>query len=245
MDSIEAILRFPRNWTVWHKARRARNVRPRTQARRVFDYPPTLLPNPHLAAADAGRSTLNAAVETTGLSVGYPAWNLLYYALLCSLPPEDGASVTVIETGTNRGFSTISLAQGLKDAKAEGVVHTVDVDPAVVDVARTNVAAAGLADRVVFHVGDSLAILEQLVRESRAIQFAFLDGSHECRHVQREFDILFPSIVAARGLVYFDNTSAGGVAQALRFIRRAYPGNLVEFPNCSWSPPGNAVWQPN
>jgi SAM-dependent methyltransferase len=245
VESIEAILQFPHNWAAWRRARTTREPHAPSQARRMFGYAPALLPNPYLAAADAGGQTLRAAIDVTGLTVGYPAWNLLYYALLCSLPPKDGSSVVVVETGTNRGFSTIALAQALKDAKVDGVVSTVDIDPDVVELARRNVAAAGLDSWVRFHVGDSIAFLERLVRESPRIHFAFLDGSHEYRHVRREFATVFQAIVAARGLVYFDNTSTGGVAQALRFIRRAYPGNLVEFPNCSWSPPGNAVWQPN
>ena len=27
-------------------------------------------------------------------------------------------------------------------------------------------------------------------------------------------------------------------------IRAEYGGSVVEFANCSWSPPGNAIWQP-
>jgi hypothetical protein len=34
------------------------------------------------------------------------------------------------------------------------------------------------------------------------------------------------------------------VAEALRRIRAAHGGNLIEFANCSWAPPGNAVWRP-
>ena len=28
------------------------------------------------------------------------------------------------------------------------------------------------------------------------------------------------------------------------FIRRAYAGDVIDFPYCSWRPPGNAIWQP-
>lgn len=33
------------------------------------------------------------------------------------------------------------------------------------------------------------------------------------------------------------------MAKALRHIKAAYGGNLIEFLNCSWAPPGNAIWQ--
>jgi predicted O-methyltransferase YrrM len=177
--------------------------------------------------------------------MGYPAWNLLYYAALCSLGGRGAGEVSVVETGTNRGFSTIVLAQALVDGGFDGVVETVDIDPEVVEIARANVAAAGLAERVRFHVGDSLARLREIVSRRERIDFAFLDGSHEDAHVRAEFAILHPTIVASRGIVYFDNTVSGGVARALDHIRHAYPGNLVEFRNCSWAPPGNAIWQPD
>jgi hypothetical protein len=53
-----------------------------------------------------------------------------------------------------------------------------------------------------------------------------------------------PLVRSCRGKVYFDITSAGGVAEALRRIGAAHGGDLVEFANCSWAPPGNAVCQP-
>jgi hypothetical protein len=64
-------------------------------------------------------------------------------------------------------------------------------------------------------------------------------------HVAGEIEIVHPLVARGRGKIYFDNTMAGGVAEALRFLRRAYGGNVVEFENCSWRPPGNAIWQPD
>src|SRR5204862_4360490 len=104
-----------------------------------------LLPNQYLAQVDGLSLDVRSAQAHTGLSIGYPAWNLLYYALLCSLPPRDDEYV-VVETGTNRGFSTIVLAQALKDASVAGIVRTVDYDANVVREARENLARAGLSE---------------------------------------------------------------------------------------------------
>ncbi|MGH7897887.1 MAG: O-methyltransferase [Candidatus Binatia bacterium] len=243
---LEALIARPANAA---RARRTRARRERAAAgmlesRRLFGYREALLPNARLAEVDRRARHPLDAVETSGFTIGYPAWNLLYYAALCALPRANREAV-VVETGTNRGFSTIVLAQALADAGVAGSVDTVDIDAAVVAIARDNVAQAGLSHRVRFHVGDSIAFLHRLASERPGVDFAFLDGSHEYGHVRAEFAILFPAVVAARGIVYFDNTAAGGVARALHFVRRAYPGNLVEFPNCSWYPPGNAVWQPH
>ena len=211
------------------------------ESRRSFDYDRTLLVNPYLAELEAASPDLASAVKLTGLSIGYPAWNLLYYCLLCSLPPRDAV---VVETGTNQGFSTIVMAQALKDAGVNAVVRTVDIDPDVVPQAWRNVEQAGLSRYVDFHVGDSLAFMQELAKQVDHVDFAFLDGDHETRHVVSEFELIRPLVTACGGKVYLDNTSSGGVAEALRHIRATYGGALVEFANCSWSPPGNALWQP-
>jgi hypothetical protein len=58
-------------------------------------------------------------------------------------------------------------------------------------------------------------------------------------------DIVCPKVAVRRGKIYFDNAGAGGVAEALPYLKQTYGGNLVEFTNCSMSPSGNAIWQPD
>jgi predicted O-methyltransferase YrrM len=193
---------------------------------------------------EAGRTIRRELFGVTSLSMGYPSWNLLYYSVLCSLRPELDELV-VIETGTNRGLSTISMAQALKDLDVEAVVDTVDVDESFVEIARENVEAAGLSDYVRFHIGDGAEFLAGLSERSDHVDFVFLDDLHAYGHVVKEISIVVPKLVARRGKIYFDNTSSGGVASALRFLRREYGGNLIEFNNCSGFPPGNAIWQPD
>ncbi|HZD73250.1 MAG TPA: class I SAM-dependent methyltransferase [Actinomycetota bacterium] len=217
-----------------------RAVRP-IPSGRIFDYDRRLLVNPYLAEREHDVHDLQAAMASTGLSLGYPAWNLLYYALLCSLPPADPV---VVETGTNQGFSTIVLAQALIDAGAEGLVRTVDIDPEAVALARRHAQQAKVAERIRFEVADSRDFLARLAAEVDHVDFAFLDGDHRPEAVVAEFEQLRPLVAACRGKVYFDNTATGGVAEALRHIHATYGGNLVEFPTCSWAPPGNAIWQP-
>lgn len=213
----------------------------RVDSRRAFGYDRRLLVNPYLAAMDATSRDLPSAVAATGLSIGYPAWNLLYYALLCSVTRDEPV---VVETGTNHGFSTIVLAQALLDAGRGGVVRTVDADGGAVEVARGHAARAGVAGAVRFAVDDSRTFLSRLSTEVERVDFAFLDGDHSCDGVLAEFALIHPLVVAGGGKVYFDNTGGGGVARALRRIRAEFDGSVVEFANCSWAPPGNAIWQP-
>lgn len=65
----------------------------------------------------------------------------------------------ILEVGTLGGYSTIWLARALPDG---GSLVTLELEPSHADVARANIARAGLADRVEIRVGpaaDSLATM--------------------------------------------------------------------------------------
>ena len=150
---------------------------------RRFDYDRGLLPNSHLrtlepsnpapesqpAAEEAHYVEFVRWLGDSGMSMGYPAWNLLYYSIISSLLPRQHDPV-VVETGTNRGLSTIVMAQALRDLGLDAVVETVDFDADMTETAKRHVADAGLDDRVRFHTGDSiefLAELEAMVTQSQ------------------------------------------------------------------------------
>jgi predicted O-methyltransferase YrrM len=237
---------------------------------RRFDYDRRLLPHPLLAELDAPASDpemerLKQVVPATDeerealareyrearnrwsgpatWTMGYPSWNLLYFSVLCSLPRFLRDAV-VIETGTNRGLSTIAMAQALADLEIDDAMYTVELEADLVAIAEQNVAAAGLTERVRFHTGDSLSFLSDLAAAHDHFDFVFLDDAHDREHVQRQIDIVCPKVAAGRGKVYFDNSGRGGVAEALDYLRERHGGNLVTFLNCSSAPPGNTIWQP-
>ena len=70
---------------------------------------------------------------------------------------------SILEMGTLGGYSTIWLARGLP---ADGCLITLEFDPKHAEVARANVAHAGLADKVEIRVGKALDTLPQLAAES-------------------------------------------------------------------------------
>ena len=80
---------------------------------------------------------------------------------------ERFGSLTVLESCTGGGFTTIALARVAKH------VITVEVNPAHQDQARHNVAIAGLTDRVTFVTGDILD--ENVWNRFPAFDAAFLD----------------------------------------------------------------------
>ena len=214
---------------------------------RTVGYETTLLPNRHLATLDAGSITPEDWLRRTGRSIGYPAWGLLYYALLCRLDPH-GFSV-VIETGSNLGCSAIVIGQAIRDSKGDGILHTVEIDENNFAQATENIRRADLEAHVRLHLGDSLDVLPGILRQHESISLAFLDGDHRFRQVVDEFELILPKLTDD-SLVILDNTYRIADADedqrvngALRHILRTHGGNLVNFPFCSWYSPGMAIWQ--
>src|ERR671924_1884465 len=65
----------------------------------------------------------------------------------------------ILEIGTLGGYSTIWLARALPQ---DGLVVTLEADPHHAEVARGNIASAGLADRVDLRIGPALESLPLL-----------------------------------------------------------------------------------
>jgi precorrin-6B methylase 2 len=226
----------------------------RFRSYRRFDYDRRLLPNPYLAELEPEGADLAAASGRTGQTVGYPSWNLLYYALFCSPQPDPSAygpvpppitdDLVVVETGTNWGVSTIVMAQALKDLGTTAKVRTVEMNESLAEIAKSNVEQAGLTDHVEFHVEDSLSFLARTADEVDQFDFIFIDDDHRAEHVIEELAIVCPKIAPRTGKIYFDNASGAGAQAALHHLKETYGGNLLTFPNCSLRPPGNAIWQP-
>lgn len=214
---------------------------------RMFGYNPALLPNPHLAALEAGVTTIKEARAKSGMTIGYPGWGLIYHLLLSHL--ERGREEILIETGSNQGCTTIVLAQALIDAGCAGRVITFELEPTNVAVAQRNYAAAGVAERIEIHQGDVHKTFGPALSGISGIRFAFLDASHLLKDVMHEFETLLPHL-ASDALVLFDNTYAIAesgedprVNGALKQLAQAHGGNLINLENVSWYTPGLAIWQ--
>src|ERR1700681_5119761 len=64
----------------------------------------------------------------------------------------------ILELGTALGYTALSFASGAPDA----TVDTVERDPEHVQLARDNIAAAGMDHRITVHEGDFAAVLPTL-----------------------------------------------------------------------------------
>ena len=96
--------------------------------------------------------------------------------LLFLLAQMQGAR-NILELGTLGGYSTIWLARALPPG---GQLVTLEASPKHAEVARANIANAGLTDRVEIRVGSALDTLPRLAAEGRApFDLIFIDADKE------------------------------------------------------------------
>jgi predicted O-methyltransferase YrrM len=123
-------------------------------------------PDPALDAAIAAQQ----AAGMPGIEVAPVSGKLLHLLVRIS-----GAR-RVLEIGTLGGYSTIWLARALPDG---GQVVTIEAEPAHAEVARSNLARAGLADRVDVRVGGALDVLPTLEGDGEPFDLVFIDADKE------------------------------------------------------------------
>jgi predicted O-methyltransferase YrrM len=91
--------------------------------------------------------------------------------LLTLLAQAVGAK-TILEFGTLGGYSTIWLGRGLAD---RGRLITLEADPQYAEVARGNIARAGLTENVELRVGQALDLLPEL-ESAGPFDLTFIDA---------------------------------------------------------------------
>jgi predicted O-methyltransferase YrrM len=86
-------------------------------------------------------------------------------------------SRSILEIGTLGGYSTIWLARALP---AGGRLITLEVDPKNAEIARANLARAGVADVVELRLGPALETLPQIAAEGRGpFDLIFIDADKQ------------------------------------------------------------------
>ncbi|MFE9805880.1 O-methyltransferase [Streptomyces sp. NPDC005548] len=124
-----------------------------------------------LAPAD---ETLAAALRDSD-AAGLPAINVApNQGKLLQLLAEIQGARRILEIGTLGGYSTIWLGRALP---ADGRLVTLEYDPRHAEVARGNLARAGLAEVVEVRVGPALESLPKLADENpEPFDFVFIDA---------------------------------------------------------------------
>ena len=117
---------------------------------------------------------LDAALAAS-VAAGLPAINVApnQGKLLHLLARAQGAR-NILEVGTLGGYSTIWLARALPPG---GQLVTLEIDPRHAEIALSNIARAGLADRVVLRLGPALDTLPVIFAEGKGpFDFVFIDA---------------------------------------------------------------------
>ena len=93
---------------------------------------------------------------------------------LLRLLAETVAARRILEIGTLGGYSTIHLARALAE---DGSLVSLEVDEHHAEVARENIAKAGLGDRVEVRVGDAQQLLSNMAEEAvEPFDLTFIDA---------------------------------------------------------------------
>jgi predicted O-methyltransferase YrrM len=174
----------------------------------------------------------------------YQHGRLLYATLARYVRERARHHLTIVETGTARGFSALCMARALDDGGASGKILSFDVLPHDTPMLWNSIADAGgprtraellggyaeLIERyVIFHRGDTVRELARV--SAPRVHFAFLDSVHTYEHVMAEFGALRDR-QAAGDVLFFDDYSPhaypGVVAAADEICRtHGYVGNVV------------------
>jgi predicted O-methyltransferase YrrM len=150
-------------------------------------------------------AALDAALEASA-AAGLPPHNVspAQGKLLQILARALGARA-ILEVGTLGGYSTIWLARALP---ADGRLVTLEVDAKHAEVARANVARAGLRDVVDVRCGPALETLPRLAAEGRdPFDFVFIDADK--RH-NAEYFAWALKLSRVGTLIVVDNVVRGG-----------------------------------
>jgi predicted O-methyltransferase YrrM len=117
------------------------------------------------------------AAREAGVAAGMPAIEVsAQHGKLLSLLATAIRATRVLEIGTLAGYSTIQLARGVGPG---GRVVTLEFEPKHAEVARENLARAGVGDRVQVVVGAALDTLPTLADRGETFDLIFIDADKE------------------------------------------------------------------
>jgi caffeoyl-CoA O-methyltransferase len=128
-------------------------------------------------------------------------------------PPDEAALLTMlarlvgarraVEIGTFTGYGAISIARGLAEG---GRLTCLELSEEFAAIARRNIEAAGLSDRVDFILGPADESLRAMPEEP-TFDYAYLDADK--RAYPGYYDLLVPRLVSG-GLLLIDNVLLRG-----------------------------------
>jgi predicted O-methyltransferase YrrM len=146
-----------------------------------------------------------SAARKAGAAAGMPPIEVsAQHGKLLYLLARATRATRVLEIGTLAGYSTIELARGVG---AGGRVITLEYEPRHAEVARQNLARAGVGDRVEVIVGAALDTLPTLVGREEPFDLIFIDADKENNVAYVEWAI---ELGAPGSIIVVDNIARSG-----------------------------------
>ena len=138
----------------------------------------------------------------------------------------------ILEIGTLGGYSAIHLARGLPD---DGTLISLEIDEHHAEVARNNIARAGLSERVEIRVGDAHELLAALIEDDEGpFDVIFIDADKESYPAYLDASL---HLVREGSLILGDNTIRGGTVldpqDATARATREFNERIARDPNLS------------
>lgn len=144
-----------------------------------------------------------------------------------------------VEIGTLAGYSAVHIARGMGEG---GQLHTLEIDPRHAEIARANIDAAGLSERVHVHIGSAAEILPKLVAHG-PFDLVFLDAD---KAGYPEYSSWAADNLRVGGTLIADNAYYFGAlladdpsAQAMRRFHEQLPARFASV--CAPTPDGLVI----
>ena len=150
---------------------------------------------------------------------------------------SDNKNLTILETGTARGFSALCLSKAINDQNIKGKIITIDCIPhdkkmfwnCISDFEGKKTRADLLSrwelelNNIIFLQGWTIDTLGKI--GLRRINFAFLDAQHTKESVIKEFKFIYNRQISG-DIIFFDDVTPNifpGVCDAVKEIELNYP----------------------
>tara|TARA_B100000989_G_scaffold298502_1_gene288143 strand:- start:4809 stop:5696 length:888 start_codon:yes stop_codon:yes gene_type:complete len=165
----------------------------------------------------------------------------ILYTLICkyiedNIKPES-KKITILETGTARGFSSLCFSKAINDKNIQGKVITIDCIPhnkkifwnCISDFEGEKTREELLSkweeelNNIIFIQGWTIDTLNKI--GLNRIHFAFLDAQHTKKSVLEEFKFIYKRQISG-DIIFFDDVTPNmfpGVCEAVDYIKINYP----------------------
>jgi len=183
----------------------------------------------YIAGQLVGADSVSAAALAAGAAAELPPITVsASQGKLLELLVRVHGAQRILELGTLGGYSTIWLARALP---AGGRLVTLEASPRFAEVARANIARAGLEETVEVRVGPALETLPQLTAEAAPFDLIFIDADKANYPHYLEWAlklsrpgtlIVADNVIGAGAILDADGSEPWGEEGGVQGVRRFY-----------------------